>query len=755
MKKRRLFKGFRFSGKSSFSLLLCLPMLLLCLSSCDNEDGYMKGLGTVFLQLQADTTFSATAKTKATDGFDQFKNVSNYSVEISQDDRVVSSYEKYSYVPASVELAAGTYQLKAFLGELSPAKFEAPYFAGVSRFLVEANQTTNASVTCSLANTKVSVAYSEDFKEAYPDYSLAMTTAHTSEALVFRKEEARSAYFRADTAGQRLDMTLSLTSLENKKSEFKPSAITIKPREEVKLLFKADGEAVSGVKLEITIDGSTIDTTLNVGIPDYMLPLDPPSITPVGFVPGEVLEVSPIDASSSIDIRTTLFAGGTIDSFIVEINSAFLKAKGLKERYDLANLSEEDRGVLNGYFPVGGEMYRQRSYSMDLRQTLVRKLTSDSGVEGIHEFTFIVKDSLKTHQASKPVVLKLRRVDPELRLAMEEGDVWATRATIRAEVVTGNPFNVSFFAKANSASNWRRLNLLSAPTIQGKSVSIDYTGLTPNTTYSVLAVFGTSRAHASATPLYEFTTEPEAQLPNADFENWTKTTVRDEERLIPSLPIIKTPAIDGWRPYTGSASPDAAWSSTNEWTVFGAFPEGIKDADIGNRNYLIKAGVEQSGEAYSGSSAAKIFTVGWGKTRKEGSTVVGTESVTPGKLFLGTDATGETGIAFTSRPTSMSFSYKFAPLNNESFKVRAVLRSNGVDIGYTEFVGRQGQSAYRKMQVPFVYYDQHKSLRATHIYIECVSSTSGANAATQVSMVGTYPMFTGSTLYIDDINLEY
>lgn len=43
-------------------------------------------------------------------------------------------------------------------------------------------------MTCALANTKVSVSYSEDFREAYPDYSLSMTTAHTSEALVFKRE---------------------------------------------------------------------------------------------------------------------------------------------------------------------------------------------------------------------------------------------------------------------------------------------------------------------------------------------------------------------------------------------------------------------------------------------------------------------------------------------------------------------------------------------------------------------------------------
>ena len=68
-------------------------------------------------------------------------------------------------MPTSIDLESGTYQLKAFLGELLPAKFEAPYFAGTTKFQVEANKKTSASVTCALANTKVSVSYSEDFRE--------------------------------------------------------------------------------------------------------------------------------------------------------------------------------------------------------------------------------------------------------------------------------------------------------------------------------------------------------------------------------------------------------------------------------------------------------------------------------------------------------------------------------------------------------------------------------------------------------------
>lgn len=759
MEKWRFCRKVSSSCTDLFFLLLCLPMFLFYFSSCDNEEGYLKGHGTVYLQLQADTTFAASGKTKATDGFDEFKNVSNYSVEISQGEKVVTSYEKYSDMPTSIDLESGTYQLKAFLGELLPAKFEAPYFAGTTKFQVEANKKTSASVTCALANTKVSVSYSEDFKEAYPDYSLSMTTAHTSEALVFKKGETRSAYFQADSTGQKLNMSMSLTSLENKKTTFTPSAITIKPREDVKLLFKTDGEAVSGVKLEITIDGSTADTTVNVGIPDYMLPLDPPLITPEGFVSGEVLEVSSVDVGNyNVDIMASMFAGGTIDSCIVEINSSYLKTKGLKERYDLANLSEEDKAVLDGYFPVGAGMYRQRSYNLDLKQTLVKKLCEDTEAQGIHEFTFIVKDSLKMHQASKPVILKLKPVVPEIQMAMREGDTWSTHAVLRAQVISGNPKNVKFLIpnrkSGNTVLSWKFVT--GTPTIDGQFVTLEYEGLTPDTQYQVKAIYGSSATSQLGTGVYEFATEPALQLSDNGFENWTRKTIRDEMNF-GSFGLLIT-AIYGWYPCKEGDISNPYWSSTNNQTVFSKIPEDITDSNpLNSQSYVLQPSVEQAAESNSGSFAAKIMTVGWGHGIKTNE-IVGTEYITPGKLYLGTDNGNTKGVEFTSRPTRLSFAYKYEPQNNEMFRARAVVMNGNTEIGYTELVSRTAQNDYVRTSVPFVYYDQYKGLKATHIYIEFESSTSGSKSYVEKrkdACIGTFYRFIGSTLYVDDVNLEY
>lgn len=763
MEKWRFCRKVSSSCTDLFFLLLCLPMFLFYFSSCDNEEGYLKGHGTVYLQLQADTTFAASGKTKATDGFDEFKNVSNYSVEISQGEKVVTSYEKYSDMPTSIDLESGTYQLKAFLGELLPAKFEAPYFAGTTKFQVEANKKTSASVTCALANTKVSVSYSDDFKEAYPDYSLSMTTAHTSEALVFKKDETRSAYFQADSTGQKLNMSMSLTSLENKKTTFTPSAITIKPREDVKLLFKTDGEAVSGVKLEITIDGSTADTTVNVGIPDYMLPLEPPLITPKGFESGKLYTVASGDevAGAAWDIyekngSIDIFAGGAIDSCIMTVNSPYLKAKGLtKERYDLANLSDEDAGLLKSLDLEWNESmkYKQSVKCAVNLANLLWKQIQKSDLGTVHEFTFQVKDSLKQHQESNKVILKVERRDPIINITMGGGDVWATKAYLKANVVSGNPASVKFeIKKGNIWMDFNRAGYVTSYSIEGQYRVMEVLGLSSSTKYLIRASYGGRDVYSDE---YEFETEAKDQLPNVGFEDWTKKIVQAEN----SIPGFGTvfPEIAGWYPYTGS---QASWFSTNEQTVF-------SDRTIHNgsyQSYLLYPSVEKVTDFSEGVAAAKISTVGWGeptlKTNSQGiEEPVDCEFITPGRLYLAIGKEQNNGVKFTSRPSALSFDYKYKPLSGDSFKVRLAILSGDVEIGYTELVSGQTVNNYMHKSLPIVYYDQYRDLKATNICLEFLSSTQGNNAKVeriQIPTILTYFFkFVGSSLYIDNINLEY
>lgn len=79
----------------------------------------------------------------------------------------------------------------------------APYYAGETKKLVEANRSETVEVTCRLAQAMVSVAYTDNFKAAFGD-EVSCTLTNGQEAsdlnILFGPAESRPAYVKADQA---------------------------------------------------------------------------------------------------------------------------------------------------------------------------------------------------------------------------------------------------------------------------------------------------------------------------------------------------------------------------------------------------------------------------------------------------------------------------------------------------------------------------------------------------------------------------
>lgn len=121
------------------------------------------------------------------------------------------------------------------------------------------------------------------------------------------------------------------------------------------------------------------------------------------------------------------------------------------------------------------------------------------------------------------------------------------------------------------------------------------------------------------------------------------------------------------------------------------------------------------------------------------------------------------GRAFTSRPTSLSFDYKFAPVNNESFKAYVVIenRDGGktTELARAELVSGTAQSAFTNTTLNLKYTNQ--SLKATHAYIVFISSTADSPKLTKrQGSKGAFAgyadsRYVGSVLTVDNIQFNY
>lgn len=107
--------------------------------------------------------FSVTIKNKETEEVKEFK-------EWSKDETKV------------IELAAGTYTISASSANFdNESGFDKPYYAGTKDVTISADKESTETLTCTLANVKVSVVFAEDLLEKYADRDITVIVGDKGE----------------------------------------------------------------------------------------------------------------------------------------------------------------------------------------------------------------------------------------------------------------------------------------------------------------------------------------------------------------------------------------------------------------------------------------------------------------------------------------------------------------------------------------------------------------------------------------------
>ena len=105
------------------------------------------------------------------------------------------TFESALDMPDTIELEIGNYYVEAHSDNNLPAAFENPYYFGVSDvFAISSNSQQSVLVNCELANTIVTVVYSDNTMNSFVDYST--TVSSELGYLVFSKDETRMGYFQ-------------------------------------------------------------------------------------------------------------------------------------------------------------------------------------------------------------------------------------------------------------------------------------------------------------------------------------------------------------------------------------------------------------------------------------------------------------------------------------------------------------------------------------------------------------------------------
>ena len=258
--------------------------------------------------------------------------------------------------------------------------------------------------------------------------------------------------------------------------------------------------------------------------------------------------------------------------------------------------------------------------------------------------------------------------------------------------------------------------------------------VTPATNYTVRAVINNILTNS-----VEITTEAATQIPNSDMETWSTTGGNSNWSIS----------------YPGTSKADCVWATLNEKTT----------QTKGNYAYNSFSGTRQTSDAHSGN-AAIIETVGWGNGNTAGGTASICKNTDIGMLYLGSLGDGYSpvyGYAYASRPKSVSFWYKYSPKNSADYGQASVnlLDAAGNVIASAE---QNLTKADAYQQVTFDFTSQYGMDCAKAASIQVIFKSSGnadclkyntTNFSTPPFANLSNGRFTGSSLYIDDIKLNF
>lgn len=323
--------------------------------------------------------------------------------------------------------------------------------------------------------------------------------------------------------------------------------------------------------------------------------------------------------------------------------------------------------------------------------------------------------------AATATTLTVQRSELPFSIEVNENDVFATHATLTAATTTLGLLPSLLAAQTTEvqlSTDGGETFKAYAYSVDGLSLTIE--GLNPATTY-------TARLYADRmnSKKIRFTTEAAAQLPNGNLDN-------------------------GWDTYTKKAGAntssctvhtiEAPWATNNDLTI-------SKMATVACSGSALCA-TQVTGDSKSGN-AALIRTVGYGMT----TALSKPTSFAVGELFLGEYNGGaKYGTSFLSRPSALSFQYKYTPYTSSEKGVATVeiLDGNG-NVLSNGALSLNAASGYTLATIPLSY-TANAGKAAT---IKVIFKSTNVNASSSVcsNKANTYNY--GSALYIDDITLNY
>lgn len=417
----------------------------MVLSGCE-EDRHSGAAGKFKFHI---TVTGAVTDVTTRSAEEDVPQIGDFSMAMLQDNKVQASWDKLSDYDEETTFPVGSYTLRAYYGDMEQEGFASPYYEGTADVIISGGATTNVETTCKLANTKITIGYTDDFKNYFKTYSSFVQSDAGSE-ITFKSDELRAAYVKPG----RVTVKVSFTKATGG-STTEPVVVTTideaLPQHHYHLLMDVDaGKAM----LSVVFDRVTEEKPVTLDISDKALNIKAPYFTLTGFEKtsndknqwdGNLTEADKLSA-----LLTSL---GGFRSCILKVNSPNI-SDWPEEGVNLADLKVEQQALLDKYnFKLTGfGANKDQMAIIDFTGVVSHLNISDAN--STHLFSL---QAVSTYgKQSEEYVLNITTPKNFMLLPAEPVKMGATTVKLPVKLKEGNPDNVELYYK--NYGTWTRIN---------------------------------------------------------------------------------------------------------------------------------------------------------------------------------------------------------------------------------------------------------------------------------------------------------
>ena len=466
---------------SNQMLLLSLACLGFAACSEDNPWRGSEGEGGISLKLQTSVDVrdavpllrSGAPQLEAPDAADFSVSLENIATEELKTWNTLTDFNSQSSFPT------GSYTLTAFYGSMEEEGFEKPFFSGSTEITVLEARQTDVELTASLANSMVSIEYTDAFK----DYFLSYTPTVHSEGhsyIEFASDETRPAFI----APGEVSLTIDVTNPSGKSVTLQPASFPAEARHHYHITFDVNRGPQGDNQLQIVFDDSLVTEDVTIDLTEELFSSPAPAVNAEGFTDGAVLEA--LEGNPLKDtVRFNVIARGGITSAILTVaGDNFTPAFGNEIDLVKATPAQQEQISALGIKVLGLYKNPQSLAYVDL--------TNFAGhlPEGKASVSLVVKDAFT--RVSKPLTVNFTNVPVELSAADGSAILGVGEAAIEVAYNGLEPEKNITFKALNRAGVYQDCEVLSvqesALTRSFESKNYIFTVKLPDTAHEVIPV---------------------------------------------------------------------------------------------------------------------------------------------------------------------------------------------------------------------------------------------------------------------------